>query len=204
MLFRIVTVWLYCPSMDSGSEANARVEELILERLSDSGLPGRAEELVMAALLGDDELSAVLSGNGETASQPIPGPASEATEPASVYLRSVVVEGFRGIGPEAALRLEPGPGLIVVAGRNGSGKSSFAEAAELVLTGDNKRWSGRGPVWRAGWRNLHAPGKSRICVELAVDGQAGVTRVSREWPEGCDLDDTSSVAQVHGAPQQPG
>jgi recombinational DNA repair ATPase RecF len=91
-----------------------------------------------------------------------------------VYLRSIEVEGFRGIGPRATLRLKPGPGLTVVAGRNGSGTSSLAEAAELVLTNDNKRWSGRTQVWRDGWRNLHTTGDSRIGVELTADGQAGV------------------------------
>jgi hypothetical protein len=35
--------------------------------------------------------------------------------------------GLRGIGPRQTLELVPGPGLTVVAGRNGSGKSSFAE-----------------------------------------------------------------------------
>jgi AAA domain len=105
-----------------------------------------------------------------------PGQARPATETqlTGVYLRSIEVEGFRGIGPRATLRLKPGPGLTVVAGRNGSGTSSLAEAAELVLTNDNKRWSGRTQVWRDGWRNLHTTGDSRIGVELTADGQAGV------------------------------
>ncbi len=43
------------------------------------------------------------------------------------------------LGPAVTLQLDPGPGLTLVTGRNGSGKSSFAEAAEFVLTGDNLR-----------------------------------------------------------------
>ena len=89
------------------------------------------------------------------------------------YLQSIVVQGFRGIGPQAALRLQPGPGLTLVAGRNGSGKSSFAEAAELALTGDNKRWAGRTVVWRDGWRNLHAGQSAQIEIGLAADGRPG-------------------------------
>src|SRR5258708_4457967 len=165
--------------------------------------PCRADDLVTAALLGDEELSAVISGDGEPGPRPKPTASITSTVPARVYLQSVLVEGFRGIGPQAALRAQPGPGLTLVAGRNGSGKSSFAEAAELVLTGDNKRWSGRTAVWRAGWRNLHTAGLSRICVELAVDGQPGVTKVTREWPAGTDLDDAVTFAQRQGSAQQP-
>ena len=33
--------------------------------------------------------------------------------------------GLAGVGPETTLDLPPGPGLTVVAGRNGTGKSSF-------------------------------------------------------------------------------
>ncbi|WP_280314977.1 AAA family ATPase [Nocardia wallacei] len=70
--------------------------------------------------------------------------------PSGIFLRTIRVRGFRGIGPEAALELRPGPGLTLVVGRNGSGKSSFAEAAELALTGVNRRWEGRSAVWREG------------------------------------------------------
>ena len=42
-------------------------------------------------------------------------------------------------------------------GRNGSGKSSFAEGLEVLLTGDSLRWKERAAVWREGWRNLHHP-----------------------------------------------
>ena len=59
------------------------------------------------------------------------------------YLESITVEGFRGIGAKRTLELAPGPGLTLVIGRNGSGKSSFAEAAEILLTGTNSRWANR-------------------------------------------------------------
>ena len=44
--------------------------------------------------------------------------------------------------PRACVRgseVEPGPGLTLVVGRNGSGKSSFAEGIEVALTGHNER-----------------------------------------------------------------
>ena len=63
------------------------------------------------------------------------GEAPSAASAPPVWLRSVTVEGFRGIGASATLELEPSPGLTVVVGRNGSGKSSFAEGLELLMTG---------------------------------------------------------------------
>jgi len=184
--------------------AGASLDELIADRLAQSGPPGLAADLVLAAMLGDDDLAATLSdtqGTGPTAGASQPAPT--AAEPAHLYLQSIVVEGFRGIGPQAALRLQPGPGLTVVAGRNGSGKSSFAEAAELALTGDNKRWSDRSAVWREGWRNLHTPGDSKIAVELTADGQQGTIKVTREWPAGAVLDGAASHVQVPGGARKP-
>ncbi|MBF6063140.1 AAA family ATPase [Nocardia terpenica] len=104
-----------------------------------------------------------------------------------IFLRAIRVRGFRGIGREAALTLNPGPGLTLVVGRNGSGKSSFAEAAELALTGVNQRWEGRSGVWREGWRNLHEGSESRIEVDLAAAGPDPTFTVVREWPADADL-----------------
>jgi hypothetical protein len=64
----------------------------------------------------------------------------------TAFLRRITAQGFRGIGPKATLDLTPGPGLTLVVGRNGSGKSSFAEGLELLLTGDTDRWSQRSKV----------------------------------------------------------
>ncbi len=189
--------------MEGNGTTQASVDELIASRLDQSGPTGRAADLVLASVLGDDDLDAVLSGTtsaGDRLSQP--GPVAERPL-AGLYLRSIEVEGFRGIGPKAALRLQPGPGLTVVAGRNGSGKSSLAEAAELALTDDNKRWSRRTQVWRDGWRNLHTTGDSRIAVELTADGQPGVVRVTREWPPDVSLDSAESLMQQPGAPRRP-
>ena len=74
-----------------------------------------------------------------------------ASSPASMvagaaFLRSIVVEGFRGIGSETKLALQPGPGLTVVVGSNGCGKSSFAEAVERLLTGPSDDRNGVRPM----------------------------------------------------------
>jgi energy-coupling factor transporter ATP-binding protein EcfA2 len=189
--------------MDGNGATQASVDELIAARLDESGPVGRAADLVLASLLGDEELEAVLSGTTPASDGPAePKPAAQPPL-AGLYLRSIEVEGFRGIGPKAALRLQSSPGLTVVAGRNGSGKSSLAEAAEIALTSDNKRWSGRTNVWRDGWRNLHTAGESRIGLELTADGEAGAVRVTREWPKDAGLDGAGSLVQPPGAPRRP-
>lgn len=128
-------------------------------------------------------------------------------EPADVpgtYLRSVTVTGFRGIGPQTCLELQPGPGLTLVVGRNGSGKSSFAEAAEIALTGTNARWRDRSSVWREGWRNLHrGDAQPSVQVDLYVDGEPGRTRVAREW-DSDDVDVSRVWVQRQGARREYG
>ncbi|MGD9525492.1 MAG: AAA family ATPase [Pseudonocardia sp.] len=102
-------------------------------------------------------------------------------EPVGAYLRSITVAGFRGIGPERMLELHPGPGLTIVAGRNGSGKSSFAEALEVALTGDSSRRRLPMSEWVARWTNLHSDSPRMIRVELAED-DVGITTVGVDWP----------------------
>jgi hypothetical protein len=112
--------------------------------------------LVLAALEGAQELEKQLDeGGGAEAPAPAArhpegglGTAPEGTAtPRIAFLNKLTVEGFRGIGAKATLDLTPGPGLTLVVGRNGSGKSSFAEGLELLLTGGTYRWMKRSEVW---------------------------------------------------------
>jgi recombinational DNA repair ATPase RecF len=194
--------------MDGNEVVAASLEELIAERLAGAGLPARAADLVFAALLSEDELDAGISGSsqsgsGQRATATAKAESSDQGDLDGLYLQAVTVEGFRGIGRRVSLGMQPSPGLTIVAGRNGSGKSSFAEAVELALTGNNKRWSERSTVWRQGWRNLHTSSGSKISVELTADGKAGVLRVGREWRPGEDLDDAKPFAQLPGQQRQP-
>ncbi|MGH3279093.1 MAG: AAA family ATPase, partial [Trebonia sp.] len=155
-------------------EHERSVAEIVTGKLSHDQVPERVASLILDAV----RESAPGAGTGDGGQSAWPGRA---------YLKSVSVEGFRGIGPKATLYLAPGPGLTVVTGRNGSGKSSFAEAAELALTGENMRWAGRSAVWKEGWRNLHQPDPAAIAVQLTEDGEAGSTIVTREWAGGAVL-----------------
>jgi len=116
------------------------------------------------------------------------------------YLKAITVEGFRGIGQKKTLELPPGPGLTLVVDRNGSGKSSFAEALELLVTGDTFRWANRAKVWQQGWRNLHHK-TAAIEAEFLVEGEKGSTRVATAWKDDANLDQAETHAQIHGKPR---
>ena len=96
---------------------------------------------------------------------------------------------------------QPGPGLTLVVGRNGSGKSSFAETVEILLTGDNRRWSERSSIWREGWRNLHHPFPTEVSAKLAVEGVKGGTSVRRWWPQGAELEQSVTEVQPYEWPK---
>src|SRR4051812_32437257 len=176
------------------------LEHLIVERLADDPeVDARTTDLVLAACEGAEALRAALAG--ETAAR-TPGAveAPAAVELPGAYLASVAVEGFRGVGRRVELSLTPGPGLTLVVGRNGSGKSSFAEGLELLITGENSRWVGRTKVWSEGWRNLHEPGATRLDAKLHVDGRPGAMRLRRQWAPGDGLEDgTLDVVDGSGA-----
>jgi recombinational DNA repair ATPase RecF len=169
--------------------------DVVLTRLDAKPLAEEPASLLLAAFESEAALQAQLSGEpGLTAEHRLAGPAAE---PAGAYLRSIGVSGFRGVGPPARLDLEPGPGLTLVVGRNGSGKSSFAEALEVLLTGTLRRWQDLPMVWQGAWRNLHAPDPALIRAELLVEG-AGSTTVERAWAAGATFVDSRVVVQVAG------
>jgi energy-coupling factor transporter ATP-binding protein EcfA2 len=180
----------------------ATLPSLVLARLEHDAKPNDAwPPLVMAALEGESALVELLA---TTKAKPQPKPQAAAEQPATkarpTYLRNIAVQGFRGIGPEATLELAPGPGLTLVIGRNGSGKSSFAEALEMLLTGDTFRWAQRTKVWREGWRNLHHQ-PTVLRAEFALEGERGPCVVTSQWDEDAELDEPATSAQIHGKPR---
>jgi hypothetical protein len=99
---------------------------IVLDRLDHQALAEEPTDLLLAALDGEEALAAQLSAApGERYSPP--DTAAAVRDPVGAYLSSVTVRGFRGIGPAATLKVKQGPGLTLVVGRNGSGKSSFAD-----------------------------------------------------------------------------
>src|SRR3954468_13647463 len=146
---------------------------LLLERLATSELDDEAKRVIEVACAGE---------------------AVGANAAPAVWLRSVSVEGFRGIGAQATLELEPSPGLTVVVGRNGSGKSSFAEGLELLMTGALKRWEKRPKAWTETWQCLHHDGPTRLSADLVLEGAGETVTVRQEWPHGVPYGDAGGRA----------
>ncbi|MEV7803276.1 AAA family ATPase [Microbispora sp. NPDC088329] len=160
----------------------ATLDEEVEARLAEVKPPAEVAELVRAAL---------------GAAPPQDSPAVS-----GVYLGAVTVRGFRGIGRAARLSLTPGNGLTLVTGRNGSGKSSFAEAVETALTGENSRWRDRSQIWTGGFANLHAGVAPEIEVELAIAGDSEPSVVRRTWTD--DRHDTTAATVTRpGRPETP-
>jgi energy-coupling factor transporter ATP-binding protein EcfA2 len=97
----------------------------------------------------------------------------------------------------------PSPGLTVVAGRNGCGKSSFAEALEVALTQGSYRWRTRVSTLQKTWQNIHAVDPSEVVVRLTEEGKGGTT-VGVAWHAGSDFLDGTSWVQRPGEGRQPG
>jgi len=169
--------------------------EIIRTRLAAEGTESSPwARLVLAACSSDEALQTALADKSPKSkligAETAPAP--------SVYLNAVTVAGFRGVGPKCRLELSGSPGLTLIVGRNGSGKSSLSEALEFLLTGANRRWSTRSKVWKEGWRNLHQPTEAEIEAEVTIEGDHGRAVVSRRWPDGADLDDAVTEIQRRG------
>ena len=149
----------------------------VYERLVAEGVASDMAALVEAAFEGPTALDAALDGKATASRGDRP---KERPRPKPSSLTRLEVTAFRGIGPTTRLDVEPGPGLTLVVGRNGSGKSSFAEALEVLLTGSVRRLDGRTKEWKEGWRNLHDGGPSEVRATFVVEGQR-TTTVTRRW-----------------------
>jgi len=95
------------------------------------------------------------------------------------------------------------PGLTVIAGRNGSGKSSFAEALELALTGETHRWKSSNAARRKNWRNIHHGEPCEIRIRFAVEGQKQTT-LGIDWAPGEDIEDRTTWIQRKGEKRESG
>ncbi|WP_405668917.1 AAA family ATPase [Streptomyces sp. NBC_00055] len=150
------------PAQPNPADQPATVADLMQKRLEESSLSAPVKVLLQEALV-----------NGEVRGTSSAG---------RIYLDSIAVTGFRGIGPRTWLGLNPRPGVNLVVGRNGSGKSSIAEGIETAFTGVNMRWHGLHASRSTNWRNLHhRGGKPEIEVKLAIDGDAGRSTLTRTW-----------------------
>lgn len=191
-----------------GAGLGDSVEAEVWELLADNeAVADETTYLVAAALRGDEALADELGGEAPAPQRPETKETDRPT-PLRAFLRSVTVEGFRGIGTRTTLAVNPYRGITVISGRNGSGKSSFAEAIEYALTGSSYRWANKnGAHWQASWRNLHAGEPASITVDFAMepdDERTGTTAtVGVEWSPGCKLNQAERWSQIKGQRREP-
>ncbi|OEJ21560.1 hypothetical protein AS594_39180 [Streptomyces agglomeratus] len=140
--------------------------ETVATRLAESALTDPVKALLR------DALGSGTADAGTTTSSAASG---------RVYLDSLAVNGFRGIGPRARLRLSPRPGVNLVVGRNGSGKSSLAEAIEVGFTGTRVHRPGQDATRGGHWYNLHNADSPKIELKLAIEGDTGNSTLIRTW-----------------------
>ncbi|MBK7402682.1 MAG: AAA family ATPase [Myxococcales bacterium] len=158
------------------------LHDQILERLlADESIDSRAVTLVDAACQGAAKLDEALAklGSAETSAKG-DGPRQGKKVPVGAYLKRLELGGFRGIGPAVALEFQPGPGLTLLLGRNGSGKSSFAEGLETLLTAESRRWAERPKDWQRGWKNFHTDAGSFVEATFFVEGSEPIV-LRRSW-----------------------
>ncbi|MGW5851135.1 AAA family ATPase [Streptomyces sp. NPDC055254] len=151
---------------------------------------GSGGSSTLARLAGRLEASTLAAATAEMLREALGESGTDSGSPAGphrdhrVFLESISVSGFRGIGRQARLPLTAKPGVTLVVGRNGSGKSSFAEAAETAFTGRTARLDKqRGEVWRRHWRNLHDGAEPKAEIRLAIAGDAGPSTLTCTWPD---------------------
>ncbi|MEV6378114.1 AAA family ATPase [Streptomyces sp. NPDC051773] len=138
-------------------------------------------QLVEARLAGDPKLTDGVKSRIRDALGDSEDARESHTLAGPLYLGKVTVTGFRGVGSEARLNLRPKPGVTLVVGRNGSGKSSIAEAVETLFTGTNAHCAGQHPNRTVRWRNLHQGEQATVEAKLTVEGDPSPSTLTRTW-----------------------
>lgn len=104
------------------------------------------------------------------------------SEDTAMYLREVRINNFRSYGPDFCLQLPDGPGVTLLSGPNGLGKTSLFEAIEWALTARVRRLD-EGGVGEIDPADLarRASGVDGCEVNLRFQG-SGATDVRRSLP----------------------
>ncbi|MFC9229884.1 AAA family ATPase [Streptomyces decoyicus] len=179
------------------------------ERVEQNGqAPGSGSSSTLSRLADHLEVSTLAQATKEILREALGGVGADSgtagPQPGRrVFLEHVSVSGFRGIGRKACLPLNAKPGVTLVVGRNGTGKSSFAEGVETAFTGRTARLDKqRGEVWRSHWRNLHDGAESKVEVGLAIAGDTRPSTLTCTWP-GDDVTAPEVVFKRPGHSQRP-
>ncbi len=181
------------------SVPNDTVDMLVSRLASATDVKATIVGILLATLESEQSLRTHLNAGLPAREVPALSSPSEAMAMGAdgAYLESITVEGFRGIGESQTLKVDPGNGLTLITGRNGSGKSSFAEGAEALLLGESSRWTERSSDWKRGWRNLHHT-TATVEAQFTVPGHSKPTVIRRTWAVGADVGQSQVEVQQHG------
>lgn len=169
-----------------GMAMGSIVEAELLDALARSDLDDAAKNAVLA-LLDDSSADA---------------PVDPLLAEGRLFLSQISVKGFRGIGPSTQIDLSAERGLTLIVGANGSGKSSFAEAVERVLTGTVERWATATVDGKENWRNVGSGDRATVAVELRAERGASPFTLAVEWGQGDDLPGGKSTVRRKGLPTE--
>ncbi len=107
-----------------------------------------------------------------------------------VYANKIDIHNFRAFGPNFSLSIPPGPGLIIVYGMNGLGKTTFFEAIEWLLTGNVRRIDdakdSRSPLAKHLTRRGAEPGSHFVAATFGPD-EKRISRSETEQPSANEL-----------------
>ncbi|WP_083451499.1 AAA family ATPase [Leucobacter celer] len=140
-----------------------------------------------------------LAGNPASEKDPLP-------VDATWILEKVSIQGYRGIANNEPLVLvfDPTPGITVLHGLNGAGKSSISDAIEIALTGETPAKTG-GTAGRAAlWDPIHlARGAAIAQVEVVLSAkeyrltlQAEIDSAGNVQTHKADLSGPGGVASI--------
>ncbi len=139
-----------------------------------------------------------------------------------VYLSRIELANFRSLG-KAKLAFHPGPGVVLLEGPNGLGKTSLLEAIELALTQTVHRWARldeeHGAKTRTQARRAGTPAGATARIAVGFSGLGGREAIWSEQGSGhesatwlCEQPDTWSLTSknlneflrgTHFLPQAP-
>lgn len=109
-----------------------------------------------------------------------------------VYASKIDISNFRAFGPNFSLSIPPGPGLIIVYGMNGLGKTTFFEAIEWLLTGNVRRIDdakeSRSPLAKHLTRRGAEPMSHFVAATFGPD-EKRISRSETEQPSASELND---------------
>jgi DNA replication and repair protein RecF len=112
--------------------------------------------------------------------------------PSAFVLTRLTLSDFRNY---AALRLDPGPGLVALSGPNGAGKTNLIEAISLLAAGRGLRGARFEDLARQG-------GNRGWAIAAHVSSPGGETQLGTQWAPETDAQSQSRQVVIDGIPQK--